>query len=293
MKSFTVCCVFLSTIFYSTKNIVNANNEFDHIKPSSDSYKLFFSETFDAADPFESGKWIKSSDDKYLDQPILIKPSSTAPTGFETDNGLFLAQEMKHYGFSSTFPSVLNNKDKDLVIQYEVKFEEGLSCGGAYVKLPRSTTDLDLSLMNSETPYAVMFGPDRCGGHNKVHFIIQHYNPVTGEWSEKHLKDAPAMISEKDETHLYTLVIRHDNSFEILIDKESVTKGNLLTHMQPEINPPKEINDPNDVKPIDWVDDAEIDDPNAKKPDDWDEDAPRYLSIYLSIYLSYFLSNFI
>lgn len=43
-------------------------------------------------------------------------------------------------------------------------------------------------------------------------------------------------------------------------------KGNLLTHMKPSVNPPKEIDDPEDLKPEDWVDEPKMDDPNASKP---------------------------
>merc|ERR1740139_2125153 len=34
----------------------------------------------------------------------------------------------------------------------------------------------------------------------------------------------------------------------------------------------KEINDPDDKKPSDWVDDSMMDDPEDKKPDDWDDE---------------------
>ena len=34
---------------------------------------LFFAETFDEVDPFSAGRWIKSSDQKYVDQPLLVK----------------------------------------------------------------------------------------------------------------------------------------------------------------------------------------------------------------------------
>ncbi len=39
--------------------------------------------------------------------------------------------------------------------------------------------------------------------------------------------------------HLYTLVVRHDNSFSILIDGDSVKEGSLLEDMAPSVNPPK------------------------------------------------------
>ena len=37
----------------------------------------------------------------------------------------------------------------------------------------------------ADTPYTIMFGPDKCGETNKVHFILRHKSPVTGEWEEK------------------------------------------------------------------------------------------------------------
>jgi len=47
----------------------------------------------------------------------------------------------------------------------------------------------------------------------------------------------------------------------------------LLEDFTPAVNPDKEIDDPEDSKPDDWVDDARIADPDATKPEDWDEDA--------------------
>jgi calnexin len=65
-----------------------------------------------------------------------------------------------------------------------------------------------------------------------------------------------------------------DQTFEILINDESVSTGSLLEDFYPAVNPPKEIADPEDFKPESWVDLAEIDDETATKPEDWDEDAP-------------------
>jgi calnexin len=45
--------------------------------------------------------------------------------------------------------------------------------------------------------------------------------------------------------------------------------------MEPPVNPPKLIPDPEDKKPEDWVDEAKIPDATAEKPEDWDEDAPK------------------
>lgn len=88
----------------------------------------------------------------------------------------------------------------------------------------------------------------------QVHFILRHKHPKTGVFEEKHLKDTPRVPSDSL-THVYTLIIRADNSFEILIDGDSKSKGSLLEAMEPSINPPAEIDDPTDHKPADWVDD--------------------------------------
>ena len=51
----------------------------------------------------------------------------------------------------------------------------------------------------------------------------------------------------------------------MLINGESEKKGSLLENFEPPVNPPKEIDDPEDSKPDDWVDVATIPDPEAKK----------------------------
>ena len=119
-----------------------------------------------------------------------------------------------------------------------------------------------------------MFGPDRCGSTAKVHFIFRHKNPLTGEIEEKHLKAPPAPKISKT-TSVYTLIVRPENqTYEIRINNEKAKAGSLLEDFTPAVNPPKEIDDPEDVKPADWVESPKIADPDATKPADWDEDAP-------------------
>lgn len=44
--------------------------------------------------------------------------------------------------------------------------------------------------------------------------------------------------------------------FDLAIVQESVVSGSLLEDFEPAVNPPKEIDDPTDKKPSDWVDEA-------------------------------------
>ncbi|POI27621.1 hypothetical protein CIB84_008629, partial [Bambusicola thoracicus] len=193
------------------------------------------------------------------------------------DKGLVLKSAAKHHAISAMLTKAFIFDKKPLIVQYEVNFQGGIDCGGAYIKLLSSTDDLNLEFFFDKTPYTIMFGPDKCGEDYKLHFIIRHRNPKTGEYDEKHAKrpdvDLKKFYLDK-KTHLYTLVLKPDDTFEMLIDQSVISKGSLLEDMVPPVNPPKEIDDPADKKPDDWDERQKIPDPNAVKPDDWDEDEP-------------------
>ncbi|KAF2874907.1 calnexin-like protein [Massariosphaeria phaeospora] len=215
----------------------------------------------------------KSTDEEWayvgtwsVEEPSVLK-------GMEGDKGLVIKDKAAHHAISAKFDKAVNNKKNTLVVQYEVKLQNGLECGGAYMKLLQDNKALHAEEFANSSPYVIMFGPDKCGATNKVHFIFRHKNPKTGEYEEKHLKNPPMARIVKT-TSLYTLIVKPDNSFEIKIDGESIRNGTLLEDFTPAVNPEKEIDDPKDTKPEDWVDEARIADPEASKPEDWDEDAP-------------------
>jgi len=120
-----------------------------------------------------------------------------------------------------------------------------------------------------------MFGPDKCGSTNKVHFIFRHKNPTSGKYVEHHLKNPPTPVNDKL-SHVYSAVIYPNNTLKLLIDGEEKKTADLLSSdFEPTVIPPETIPDPEDKKPEDWDDRAKIPDPEASKPDDWDEEAPR------------------
>jgi calnexin len=201
-----------------------------------------------------------------VEEPTVFK-------GIDGDKGLVVKNAAAHHAISAKFPKKIDNKGKTLVVQYEVKLQNSLVCGGAYMKLLQDNKKLHAEEFSNASPYIIMFGPDRCGATNKVHFIFRHKNPKTGEYEEKHLNSPPQARTEKATT-LYTLIVRPDQTIEMLIDGVSAKNGSLLEDFTPPVNPPKEIDDPKDKKPEDWVDEVKIPDPEASKPDDWDEDAP-------------------
>merc|ERR1712232_598207 len=76
-------------------------------------------------------------------------------------------------------------------------------------------------------------------------------------------------------SHLYTLVVRPDNTFEVRVDDKTVREGKLEDEF--DFLPAKEIKDPAQSKPDDWVDDKMMADPESKKPEGWD-DIPEEIS---------------
>ncbi|KAG7394962.1 hypothetical protein PHYBOEH_004444 [Phytophthora boehmeriae] len=237
-----------------------------------------FVETFESSEMFDGSRWFKSSHEKYSTQDVVIDEVKIGAADLAPNHGLVLDKPASHYGLGVKLdePLLVDGSDgkKELVVQYEVKLQKGLDCGGAYVKLLRAQEESqDFSDFSDASPFVVMFGPDKCGNSDKVHLIFQHKNPVTQEYEEKHMMEAPRINSDKD-THLYTAVIRDDNTFEVFVDQKSVKSGSFFDSFLPSVIPEKEIDDPEDSKPADWVDEKKIRDPSVVKPDDWDEDAP-------------------
>lgn len=197
------------------------------------------------------------------------------------DKGLVLKSKAKHAAIASPLSRPFKFDKKPLIVQYEVLFQDGQECGGAYLKLLSDIPESrNLKEFQDKTPYTIMFGPDKCGNDHKLHFIFKHKNPLNGSIEEKHCKKPQERIEDyfADKLpHLYTLILQPDNSFEIWLDKKVINSGSLLEDFTPPVNPPEEIDDPNDKKPSDWDERQKIPDPDAVKPDDWDEDAPAQI----------------
>jgi len=175
---------------------------------------------------------------------------------------------------SSLLKKPFDPKD-GLVVQYEATLQDGLECGGAYLKfLNTDEKAFTPDTLDGDSPYTLMFGPDRCGGTDKVHVIVRHAAP-SGAVEEKHLASPPRMPNDKF-PHLYGLAITAAGDVTVKIDGEAVFEGSLFDQgvFEPPFNPPAEIDDEADEKPDTWIDDPQMDDPDATKPEDWDENAP-------------------
>ncbi|KAM7363604.1 calnexin 99A [Cochliomyia hominivorax] len=252
--------------------------------PKYDPSKFYFVDHFDDIEKSQKN-WIKSQAKKDDIAEEIAKYDGVwsweAPQRivWKNDIGLVLKSKAKHAALASKLTKPFTFKeDKPLVVQYEVTLQEGQECGGSYIKLlSAGKASDDLTKFNDKTPYTIMFGPDKCGNDIKMHFIFRHVNPINGSITEKHCRKAKDRLEEpfKDKLpHLYTLIVRPDNSYEIRVDHKVINEGSLLNDFTPAVNPPREIDDPEDKKPVDWDEREKIPDPTAQKPDDWDDDAP-------------------
>lgn len=204
---------------------------------------------------------------------------ATIYPGLKGDKGLVLKSPAAHHAISRRFDSVLDNTGKTLVVQYEVKPQQGLTCGGAYVKLLSDSDHYSENEFSNETPYEVMFGPDKCGATDKIHLIIRRKDPNTGEVKEHHLVAPPRTFPGTMST-LYTLILKDDQTYEIRVNGDVRKAGSLIEEgvLNPPLNPPKEIEDASEEMPEDWDEERYIPDPEQTvKPDDWDEDAPAQI----------------
>eukprot|EP00056_Hartaetosiga_gracilis_P014271 m.240163 g.240163 ORF g.240163 m.240163 type:complete len:397 (-) comp14574_c0_seq1:130-1320(-) len=178
----------------------------------------------------------------------------------EEDKGLQTSQNAKFYAISAAFDD-FSNEGEDLYISFMVKHEQNIDCGGGYVKV--FPAGLDQEDMNGESVYNVMFGPDICGGGTRKVHVILNYNGENVQVS----KNIPAKFDEA--THLYTLALKSDNTYEVFIDGKSVESGDIEEDF--DMLAPKQIKDPEVSKPEDWVDEAQIADPEDTKPEDWEQ----------------------
>lgn len=231
---------------------------------TSVSAEFFITENFN--DDAWTSRWTESSSWKSKAEMGTWKHTAGEWYGDADDKGIQTSEDARFYGLSAKLDKpFVSGSDKPLVIQYSVKHEQNLDCGGAYIKLLPGGDKFDAANFGGDSPYGVMFGPDVCGSSNKKTHVILN----------DHKKDENLLIKKEvstetdDLTHLYTLIIKPDNTFQVLIDNKSVREGSLNEHF--DFLTEKTIKDPEASKPEDWVDNAKIVDPVETKPVDWDD----------------------
>ncbi|KAI3470156.1 hypothetical protein Pfo_026819 [Paulownia fortunei] len=238
--------------------------------------EIFFEERFQ--DGWKS-RWVLSDWKRSEGKAGTFKHTAGKWSADPDDRGIQTHNDAKHFAISAKIPE-FSNRNRTLVVQYSIKFEQDIECGGGYIKLLSGY--VNQKKFGGDTPYSLMFGPDICGTQTKKLHVILSYQgqnyPIK--------KD---LQCETDKlTHFYTFILRTDATYRVLVDNRERESGSMYTDW--DILPPRKIKDVHAKKPADWedreyIDDptdvkpegydsipAEIPDPRAKKPADWDED---------------------
>ncbi|KAG5387412.1 hypothetical protein IGI04_038882 [Brassica rapa subsp. trilocularis] len=242
---------------------------------------LAFSEIF-LEEHFEGGwksRWVLSDWKRNEGKAGTFKHTAGKWPGDPDNKGIQTYNDAKHYAISAKIPE-FSNKNRTLVVQYSVKIEQDIECGGAYIKLLSGY--VNQKQFGGDTPYSLMFGPDICGTQTKKLHVILSYQgqnyPIK--------KDLECETDKLN--HFYTFILRPDASYSVLVDNKEREFGSMYTDW--DILPPRKIKVKNAKKPVDWDDREYIDDPEdvkpegydlipreipdqkAKEPEDWDEE---------------------
>ncbi|XP_033008050.1 calreticulin-like isoform X2 [Lacerta agilis] len=145
----------------------------------------------------------------------------------------------------------------------------------------KATEDTKYYAVSARFPPFNNEGPDICGEDKKIVQVIFNYK------DDYYLIKKNITCETDDFTHLYTLILRPDLTYEVKVDNYVAEAGHLEDDW--DFLPPRKIvdhemakpdywderelvEDPMDKKPDDWDQPERIPDPNVTKPDDWDEE---------------------
>ncbi|KAI5006902.1 hypothetical protein ZWY2020_042114, partial [Hordeum vulgare] len=165
--------------------------------------------------------------------------------------------DARHFAISAKIPE-FSNKGRTLVVQYSIKFEQEIECGGGYIKVMSGY--VNQKKYSGDTPYRYLslfsswldVWADIWTQTKKLHLILSYQSnyPIK--------KD---LQCETDRlTHVYTFILRPNASYSLLVDNREREFGSMYTDW--DILPPRKIKDVGAKK--------YIEDPDAVKPEGYD-----------------------
>lgn len=178
----------------------------------------------------------------------------------EKDKGLQISQDVCFYVLLVSF-EFFSNKGQMLVVQFMVKYEQNIDCGGGYVKL--FFNSLDQIDMYGDLEYNIMFGFDICGFGIKKVYVIFNYK------GKNVLINKDICCKDDEFIYLYILIVWLDNIYEVKIDNSQVEFGFLEDDWDFLLF--KKIKDFDVLKLEDWDEWVKIDDFIDFKFEDWDK----------------------
>lgn len=225
-------------------------------------------------------RWIPSKVSKY--KGFWSQQDSPYPFGYKGEKMLYTQSSNEYYAISHKFDKPIRITNKDLIIQYELRFSNAIICSSPLIKL-FSANNFDPENLSSSTEYAISFGHSSCDEKTNMTFTLNLHDPFNISKMNEY-KLTKIFVPPRDGlNHLLTLILHGNESYSIYADAEHFCTEPLVgPTISPLISPPRHINDPTEIKPDTWDDRKMIPDPKDKKPSDWDESQPEF--IYDSAY---------
>lgn len=180
--------------------------------------------------------------------------------------GLQTVDNGREYLISSRFQKCFNTTGRDLIIQFTVKLENKMEKGQAYIKLFPESFRQDR--YSRQTPFEILFGPDYNGWARKhLDFRVRRNRTVYDTYH-------PILAFDDVFTHMYTLIIYANQTYRMMKDNFTEIESTLedaFGYCQL-----REVPDPFEEKPKDWVEDEYIDDPDDQPPE-YMQRVPRFI----------------
>lgn len=180
---------------------------------------------------------------------------------------MVVADKNKTHIISTKFDDfIVTDKTETLIIQYETRNMFIYSC--ATVLMSVMIDDFNSKELTNKSKRYLDFGPSFCSFKGSI--VLNLYTESGDNViSHKLKKTIPIPVDEIQ--HLYTLILKPNNNFELMIDSRSMYNGSFANSFTPPIVEPEFIDDINDRKPSNWDDREMIEDLNARKPEYWDK----------------------
>ncbi|KXN71305.1 concanavalin A-like lectin/glucanase, partial [Conidiobolus coronatus NRRL 28638] len=195
MRDFTIASIFLISAVTST---------------------VYFEETFSSDEIGE--RWIQSkamgSSGKFELSSGTDEISKNAP------KGLMTTEDEKLYAISSQFDNRFDNTDKDFIVQFSVRFEQGEECADGKIKI---LDDIDQLKFAKSTKFNLSFGPNICAGYRNLEAALTYDGIV-------HRMSNQFDIPEDSYSHQYTFIIKSKGKIRILMDNKVLANGSISTY---------------------------------------------------------------
>nr|AFZ78863.1 calreticulin family protein [Coptotermes formosanus] len=153
------------------------------------------------------------------DGEIKITRSPAWPSRFHENSLGFRSSKKSH---AIAIPTNFSLPDSDtFLLQYETRNNLLMTCNTQFITLFEEFPGKSFS---NQSKFFLEFGPEVCGKSlNHVRFRIKN----------SQLREN-ILIPADDVTHQYTLIIRENGTFEIMIDTRSLFNGTFKDHFEPE-----------------------------------------------------------